>query len=255
MKRLYILLAGLCCAAAASSQHASRHFFVSLDQSLVIPVGQFGNKTYSVSGAPRQDISGLALPGFHFSATGGYQFHRNFSVLLLAGYGWNRQDKKSFEDFSQVLMGDGYNLSIKNKSWAILRTLTGLGWRQAISRDQKLYAEFQLMAGIAKTNEPGVEISGVKSDMSPVPGAFQLKMAKKNLPASFAWQGSGGIGYQLDRNVFLLLNVYYFDASPAYKFDYTPPPYNPDNYQAQPGKFKYSLSSIGLNVSAGWRFN
>lgn len=236
------------------AQTPRRGFMISLDQAMVIPVGQFGDKNYSITNAPNQDFSGLALPGFHFSITGGYQFTNNFSALLLAGYGWNKQDKKSFEDFSEDIFGTGYNLSVKNKSWAILKALAGIAWRQPVSADKKLYIEVQLMAGIAKTKEPGVEISGVKNDMSPVPGAFQLKMAKKNLPASLAWQGAAGLGYQLDKNVFLLMNIYYFDSRPSYKYNYVPPPAGP-SYPPQPGKFQYSLSSIGLNVSAGWRFN
>ncbi len=255
MKRAIFLLFAVLFVSVACAQSARRHFFLSLDQSLTIPVGQFGDKTYSINNAPNQDFAGMALPGFHFSVTGGYQLNSWFSVIMQTGYGWNRQDKQSIEDFSDRTMGTGYDLTIKNKSWGILKTLAGVGIQKAISSDNKFYFQLQAMAGVAKTSEPGFEITGVKNMMSPNPGAFQLKMAKKNLPAAFAWQGSAGLGYQLDKNVFLLMNISYFDARPAYKYNYIPPPINPGSYPAQPGKFQYSLSHIGLNVSAGWRFN
>lgn len=225
-------------------------WYLSVDNGVVMPVGKFANKEYTVRTFPKSEVNGLALPGFQFNLSGGYHLTRGIAVHSQIGYAINRQSTNSYADFYSRNLATPYTVSVSAKSWKVFKAMLGVKAQQVIGK-KNFFIEERILAGISKTKEPGYQVETVSGPLSQLQ-VFQYKESSKNLPLAFAWQLDIGLGYNLNNKIFLLVNMNYFDSRPQYKFIYYPPPIS--SQSPFDSKFVYRLSNVGITGSVGIRF-
>lgn len=226
-------------------------WYLSIDKGVTIPVGKFGNKSYTNLRIPGSEINGLAKPGFQFNLSGGYFISPKIAIHSQIGYSINRQSSKSYRDFYSANLPTPFNISVYEKSWKVFKAVLGIKARQSLSKDKAFFIEERILAGISKSKEPGNTVEYVAGSPPQIQGG-RYQQSSNNLPATFAWQLGMGIGYDINRRFFLLVDLNYFNSRPQSKFTYVPPPYS--SQSPFDSKFEYELNSLGVTGSVGFRF-
>lgn len=245
-----ILLLVLNCSYARSQRN--KHFFITLDQGLSLPVGKFKSKEYSPGMEEFKEVNGLAKAGYQFGVSAGYQFNKTFGVMIQLGESFNKQDEESFEEYFRDNFFNNYDYKAKSKHWAIFKGLGGIVMHSDLGVKKQFFIEGKLLGGICKTKVPGFEISGYGIDpASGITTSFYGKMRKMDIPSAFCWQVSSGLGYRTKSKLYFLFDVNYFNSKSTSKFSYTPyippgPPLPPVN-----ATYEYNLNSIGINATIG----
>lgn len=224
--------------------------FIALEQGINFPVGQFGDKHYEMMpGVLEAKVNGIANNGYVASLAAGYYFHKHLAAVINAGFSTNNQRRQSIED-SYGGVNSGYMFDTDTDPWKIWRFMGGLTYDISLPQQDKFFLQTTVLAGFAKTRSPGYEIAGV-SNTGGQPSAFQVKYSGFKLDPAFCWQADVGVGYWLEKNVYLMINTNYFDSRPEHQYIVTLPG-NPNN--GQEASVKYRLSAVGLNAKIGVRF-
>lgn len=237
--------------AMSLSAQKKGNIVLSLDNGLSVPVGRFGdNKLREPATLHHKDV-GNALMGYQLGVSGSYFLNNHIGVVLKAGFSVNPQDESGLKDYYLGTDADKYIAEAKAKPWKVWRFLGGLSFNSPVAENSNYFVQFKALAGFAKTKWPGHEITAVANNAQNQPSAFSVKMGAYKFDPAFAWQAEAGVGCWLGKSLFVVANVDYFDASPSNEFTVSLPG---SPYYGQKGSFDYKLSSVGINLTAGWRF-
>lgn len=251
MPRIFIIIVAFLCFFTDIYSQSKPSWYVSVDNGVSIPVGKFANKEYKNKSFPKSDVNGLALPGFQFNLSGGYLINRSIFIHGQIGYAINKQDPSSYEEFFSKGLANPYTVTVNEQSWKVFKAVAGLKAQQYIGDRKVFFIEEKILAGIAKTKEPGFKVQTV-SGTPPQIQATSQELSTINIPVAFAWQLDMGVGYNINKKIFLLVDMSYFDSRPQYKFIFYPP--SSSSQSPFDSRFVYRLSNLGLTASFGIRF-
>ena len=225
-----------------SYAQSSSKLSVAIQLGPSFPVGKYGSKDY------KDTAAGFAKTGGAVSISFNYPLANKISATLLIGGSMNKQDESSMTQRMNERMFQGTESKVSTTSWKIIKLLAGPAIQLPLSSSGKLFSSSKLLAGIAKTSIP--EYRGITYYNNTPNGNFWV--GKISLPWTFCYQISTGFNMQINKRIFFLTEVNFFNSTPVHhtqkniNFPNPAGPYVPvDN--------KYSLAS--LNIMAGVSFS
>lgn len=235
--KIFIALPGLLIGFLSYAQSNSK-LSVAIQLGPSFPVGKYGSKDY------KDTAAGFAKTGGALSISFNYPLVNKISATLLIGGSMNKQDESSMTKRMNERMVQGTESKVSTNSWKIVKLLAGPTIQFPLSSSRKLFSSSKLLAGIAKTSIP--EYRGITYYNNTPNGNFWF--GKISLSWTFCYQISTGFNMQINKRMFFLTEVNFFNSAPVHhtlkniNFPNPAGPYVPvDN--------KYSLASV--NIIAG----
>jgi len=244
VKAIWSIVLSICFSLYSSASFAQANkFFAELSIGPSFPMGKFASKDYLDSTAGFAKLGGAANILF------GYQLTDKISVLFTLGGSMNAQDEEALEKRAEQSMGGSATTTIDAGKWKAVKLMLGGRLGTAFSSPGKLSFYADISAGICKTAIP--EYSGAIFNNNMQSGAFSNE--KITLPWSFCYQLGTGLKYGLNKKVYLLGHLNYFDSAPVHRDVKNINFPNPGGPYV-PFETKYHLSAINLLVGASIHF-
>lgn len=232
-----------------NAQNKKLRYFTEGAIGPTFPTGKFANKSYN--GSFLSNTDGLAKTGVAANLSIGFHLKNNYGALLCFGISQNKQDANSFDRYLKNTYGSNINTSIKANNWNVFKIMAGGFFAAPFSPASKFSFQAKVLAGLFKTNIPGLGYTYSSTDNS-VPIIGNLSFAKVSLLWSFCYQVNAGIKYQFTQKFYLVSEFGYFGGTSNYKYMYNPNFPMPGNLVT--GEKKIALSSIQLMAGAGINF-
>jgi hypothetical protein len=232
-------------AVAPASAHASTAGFsrwsLSLETGPSFPVGNFHNKTFYSTSA------GFARTGIGAELAATYRFCPSFGLVLSAGF----QDNPTTATAPYLSESPGpFNqekIAIQHQSWKIGRLLTGVVYEHELSKNKRLALQIRAMAGVVKTEVPGLKSLFVdeQTGIETVDGGTKYSQ----LSPGFAYQADAGVKYVITKRISVLVNTGYTGSRFTGRYTYNL--LNPDGSSFASGEGSKTIALGTIQCRAG----
>jgi hypothetical protein len=231
--------------ASPSPNHSATATFsrwsLSLETGPSFPTGAFHDKTFYSTSA------GFARTGVGAELAATYHFCPSFGLVLSAGF----QDNPTTATAPYLNEDPGplnqEKTAIQRQSWKIGRLLTGVVFEHALSKNKRLALQIRAMAGVVKTEIPGLKslIVDEQAGTETVDGGSKYS----HLSPGFAYQADAGFKYVVTKRISVLVNTAYTGSRFTGRYTYSL--LNPDGSSFDSGKASKTIALGTIQCRAG----